>query len=152
MTPRRALVLFTRRMVLSRLAQWCPFASGRVWLYRWMGMTIGRDVFIGFGVEFDTNHTELITIGDHVTISHRCIVATHMATSSDTPLRRLYPERAAAVEIRDGAWLCIGAMVLQGVTVGEAALVAAGAVVVSDVEPRTLAAGVPARLVKTLAL
>ena len=152
MTAGHALKLFFRRMVCSKLADLCPFVSGRLLLYRLMGIRIGRDVFIGFGVEFDTNFSELIEIGDHVTISHRCIIASHMATSGDTPLRKLYPKKAAPVRIEDGAWLCVGAVVLPGVSIGENALVAAGAVVTSDVEPSQLVAGVPARPVKKLPL
>jgi len=141
-----------RRMVLSRLADWCPFVSLRLAIYRLMGITIGRGVYIGFHVEFDTNFSELIRIGDGVTISHRCIIATHMATDADTRLRELYPGRSAPVEIHDGAWICTGAVLLPGVTIGREALVAAGAVVAADVAPRTLVAGVPARAVKTLEL
>jgi hypothetical protein len=126
MSPARAAQLFLRRMVCLRLANLCPFASGRVWLYRCMGARIGRDVYIGFGVELDTDHPELITIGDHVTISHRCTLVSHMATTADTPLRTLYPDRASPVRIERGAWICAGAMLLPGVTIGENALVAAG--------------------------
>ena len=121
-------------------------------LYRLMGVKIGRDVYIGFNVEMDTNFSELIEIGDHVTISHSCIIASHMATSAETPLKRLYPGEAKAIRIRDGAWLCVGAIVLPGVTIGENALVAAGAVVNRDVPPGSMVAGVPARPVKKLSI
>lgn len=147
-----ALKLFFRRMICLKLANLCPFVSGRIVLYRWMGIRIKRDVFIGFDVEFDTNHSELIEIGNHVTISHRCIIASHMATSTDTPLQALYPPKAAPVKIGDGAWLCVGVIVLPGVTIGENAVVAAGAVVNRDVPPNTLVAGVPASPVKKLPL
>lgn len=147
---RRVLTLFARRMLLSRLANWCPTVSMRIAIYRWMGMTIGRDVYIGFHVEFDTNYTQLIRIGNGVTISHRCIIATHMATDAKTALRKLYPARSAPVEIQDGAWICTGATLLPGVTIGRDALVAAGAVVTENVAPQTLVAGVPARHVKNL--
>ncbi len=133
-----------------KLANLCPVVAGRLMLYRWMGVRIGRDVFIGFDVEFDTNHSELIEIRDHVTISHRCIIASHMATDVDTPLAKLYPPSAAPVTIESGAWICIGAILLPGVTIGQNAVVAAGAVVTRDVEAATMVAGVPARPVKTL--
>jgi acetyltransferase-like isoleucine patch superfamily enzyme len=152
MSPAFVAKLFLRRMILLKLANVCPLVSGRRFLYRLMGVKVGRDVFIGFGVEVDTNFSELIEIGDHVTISHRCVIVTHMATDVDTPLRRIYPKHAAPVRIHDGAWLCIGAIVLPGVTIGENAVVAAGAVVSRDVEPGMLVAGVPARPVKRLPL
>lgn len=52
------------------------------------------------------------------------------------------------VTIGDGAFLGIGAVILQGVSLGEQAYVAAGAVVTADVPARTLVAGNPARVVK----
>lgn len=152
MTPMRALSLFFRRMICLEPAKLCPLPGLRVALYRWMGARIGRDVFIGFGVEMDTNHPELIEIGDHVTISHRCIIASHMATHVDTPLQKIYPPRAAPVRVGDGAWLCVGAILLPGVTVGANAVVGAGAVVTRDVPADTLVAGSPARVMKELAL
>ena len=150
MRPGQALTLFVRRMVLVRLANVCPFVAGRRGLYRLMGVKIGRDVYLGFGLEIDTNHSEVIEIGDHVTVSHRCVIVSHMATDVATPLQAVYPPRVAPVRIKDGAWLCVGATVLPGVTIGENAVVAAGAVVTHDVPPGTLVAGVPARPVKTL--
>jgi lipopolysaccharide O-acetyltransferase len=61
----------------------------------------------------------------------------------EQPMAR--PER---VEIGRGAFLGIGCVVLMGVTVGEHAYVAAGAVVSRDIEPRTLVVGNPARAIK----
>lgn len=57
---------------------------------------------------------------------------------------------SAPIVIGDGAWLATRCMVLKGVTVGEGAVVAAGAVVVRDVPPHTVVAGVPARVIKEL--
>jgi acetyltransferase-like isoleucine patch superfamily enzyme len=56
----------------------------------------------------------------------------------------------APIRIGRGAWIAAGATVLQGVTVGDDAVVAAGAVVTKDVPPRTLVAGVPARVIRAL--
>jgi acetyltransferase-like isoleucine patch superfamily enzyme len=148
----RALQLFWRRMLCLEPSKLCPSVSLRLFLLRCMGIRIGRDVFVGFHVEFDTNFSELIEIGDHVTISHRCVIAAHMATSVDTPVVKAFPERSAAVRIGNGAWICVGAILLPGVSIGENSVVAAGAVVTRDVPPRTLVAGVPARPVRELDL
>ena len=150
MNARLALKLGFRRMICHRLANLCPLVSGRILLYRLMGVPLGRDVYVGFDVEFDTNHPELIEIGDHVTISHRCIIASHMATGVDTPLQKVYPPSRAPVKVGDGTWICVGAILLPGVTIGANSVVAAGAVVSRDVPPDTLVAGVPARAVKQL--
>ena len=58
------------------------------------------------------------------------------------------PDFTAAFEpivVGDRAWIALGAIVLGGVRVGEGAVVAAGAVVTSDVPPYTVVGGVPAR-------
>ena len=54
------------------------------------------------------------------------------------------------IHVGRGAWIGAGAIVLPGVRVGAGAVVAAGSVVVRDVDPDTLVAGVPAKLVRTL--
>ena len=59
-------------------------------------------------------------------------------------------DKIAPVAIGDGAWLGQNAVVLSGVTVGRGAVVAANAVVLDDVPPRSVAAGVPARIVREL--
>lgn len=53
--------------------------------------------------------------------------------------------RCAPVTIGAGVWVAHGALIEPGVTIGDEAVVAAGAVVVADVPPRTLASGNPAR-------
>jgi acetyltransferase-like isoleucine patch superfamily enzyme len=53
------------------------------------------------------------------------------------------------VTIGDGAWLGAGAKILDGVTLGPGAIVGAGAVVREDVDPRTIVAGIPARVIAT---
>jgi acetyltransferase-like isoleucine patch superfamily enzyme len=63
------------------------------------------------------------------------------------------PERKASitggpVHIKEGAWLCTRSIIVGPVTVGAHSVVAAGAVVVSDVPDYSLVAGVPARVVK----
>ena len=56
-------------------------------------------------------------------------------------------EKGAPVEIGAYAWICSRAVILPGVTVGEGAVVATGAVVTHDVAPYDIVAGVPARVV-----
>lgn len=51
--------------------------------------------------------------------------------------------------IGDGCWIGSRAMIMQGVTLGEGAVVATGAVVTKDVPPYTIVGGVPAKIIKT---
>lgn len=89
-----------------------------------------------------------ITIGNHVRISSRAVINT-----AGLNLTEHYSQRShwgADVRINNGVWICSGAIINPGVTIGEGSVVAAGAVVTKDVEPFTLVAGVPARLLRRL--
>lgn len=52
------------------------------------------------------------------------------------------------VRIGDKVWIATNAMILPGVTIGDGAIVAAGAVVTKDVPPRCMVAGVTAKVIK----
>jgi acetyltransferase-like isoleucine patch superfamily enzyme len=90
------------------------------------GIDIGDDVMIG-------PNAQLISSG------HPVDPATRRSQITTAPIR-----------IGRGVWIAAGATVLQGVTVGDDAVVAAGAVVTKDVPPRTLVAGVPAKVIREL--
>jgi maltose O-acetyltransferase len=66
------------------------------------------------------------------------------------PERRLERPESRPIAIEDNVWLGARVTVLGGVTIGEGSCVAAGSVVIDDVPPRSLAAGVPARVIRTL--
>jgi len=55
-----------------------------------------------------------------------------------------------SIQICDGAWIGYGVIILPGVTIGHHAVVAAGAVVTKDVPDFTVAAGIPAKVIKKL--
>lgn len=62
---------------------------------------------------------------------------------------RVRPE-SRPVTIGDGVWIGTRAIILPGVTIGEGAVIGAGSVVTRDVPPRTIAAGNPARVLRSL--
>jgi len=103
---------------------------------------VGKDVF------FDLRQP--IDVEDRVTISMRATVLTHLDVGHSPLGAGSLAAREAPVRIRRGAYLGAGCTLLHGVTVGECAVVAAGAVVVRDVPAYSVVAGVPARVVKTL--
>ena len=104
---------------------------------RWMGVKIG-DSYVGRDCLFDEEAPELITIEDGVTISSRVIIATHDA----------WRDIAAPVHLARKSFVGIGAILMPGVTIGEYAVVAAGAVVTKSVEPRTIVGGSPAHFIR----
>lgn len=111
----------------------------RARILRMMGVRIG-DAYVGRECLFDEEVPELITVESGVVISSRVIVAAHDS----------YRHVVGRVRICRGAFIGIGAIVLPGVTIGEHAVVAAGAVVSRSVAPYTMVAGVPARVIKRL--
>ncbi len=138
-----------RTYLQKRLHLWARRAIPpglRLWLYRRMGVHIGRNVFIGLDTWLDCQFPELITIEDDVTISFRVTVVVH---DDARRLDRIEPGAGdgtvAPVWLRRGCYLGAGCLILPGVTVGERAVVASGAVVTRDVAPEMVVAGVPAR-------
>jgi len=71
-------------------------------------------------------------------------------TSEKDGMKRRRMLRVGMVRIDEDAYIGSRALILEGVTIGKGAYVAAGAVVIKDVAPYTLVAGVPAREVKKL--
>lgn len=94
-----------------------------------------------------------IHIGKHVLFAPNCCVVDSDFHAHWPPEKRHCEpgyERDAPVTIGDYAWIGLGVIILKGVTIGEGAIIAAGSVVARSIPPRTLAAGVPARVIKAL--
>lgn len=142
---RYSMVLKT---VLHSLAMNSPHNSIAVFFYRLRGTKIGKNVGIGSGAFLEESRPHLVTIEDGANIGPNAIITAHDSSyhciNGDVPI--LFGE----VVIKKRAYVGAGAVILPGVTVGEEALVAAGAVVTRDVAPRTVVAGVPAKEIKTL--
>jgi len=74
---------------------------------------------------------------------------THIWTLEHDVNSDAHTVNGAGVTIEDHAWIASRVTILPGVTIGRGAVVAAGAVVTKDVEPLTIAGGVPAKLIGT---
>lgn len=146
--PRSLLRIFVQKQ-LHIMARSCIHGALRLWLYRLMGVSIGRHVFVGLDTYLDDQFPELIRIEDDVTVSFRVTVAVH---DDARRMDRVSPGQlegtVAPVTLRRGCYLGAGCLILPGVTVGERAVVGAGAVVTRDVPPGQVVVGVPARVVK----
>ena len=106
---------------------------------------IGKNVFINFDCVFlDMGG---ITIEDNVFIAPKVSLLSEGHPTSIEDRHSLVPK---AIHIKKNAWIGAGATILPGVTVGENAVVAAGAVVSRNVAPNTIAGGVPAKFIKNI--
>ncbi|MCZ2404506.1 sugar O-acetyltransferase [Paenarthrobacter sp. Z7-10] len=105
----------------------------------------GADVFVNSGCRFQDQGG--IEIGDGSFIGHNAVITT--LTHDMLPSRRadMHPAR---VVIGRGAWFGANVTVLAGVTIGDEAVVDAGAVVTKDVPARAVVVGVPAKQVGTV--
>ncbi len=146
--PRSLLKTYVQKR-LHRFARFTVHPEMRLALYRWMGIEIGRHVFVGLDTWLDDQFPELIRIEDDVTISFRVMVVVHdNAKRMDGTRPGAGDGTVAPVILKRGCYLGAGCTILPGVTVGEESIVAAGAVVTKDVAPRKIVGGVPAREIK----
>ena len=106
---------------------------------------VGKDVFVNSGCCFQDQGG--VTLGDGCLVGHNVVFAT---LDHDKRPGRRGDMTAAPIVVGKDVWIGAHATILKGVTIGDGAIVAAGAVVTRDVPPNTIAAGVPARVVKTI--
>jgi acetyltransferase-like isoleucine patch superfamily enzyme len=113
------------------------------------GITLGRRTFVG-------EHTLMrgqggITVGDNVLFGPgvQVLAVNHVTSDPIVPIRD-QGITAEGIRIEDDCWIGAGAIVLDGVTIGRGACIGAGAVVTQSIPARTLAVGVPAKVVREL--
>lgn len=116
---------------------------------RGQGMRIGKNNRI-YTREFGTE-PYLVRIGSHCTITAGVTFITH--DGGAWVFRDEIPELNVfgKIDIRDNSFIGAGAVILPDVRIGPNAVVGAGAVVTRDVPPDTVVAGVPARVISSLA-
>lgn len=108
-------------------------------------ITIGKDVFINSGCHFQDQGG--ITIGDGSLIGHNVVLAT---VNHDLNPGNNRKNHYAPITIGNHVWIGSNATILPGVTLGDWAVVAAGAVVTKDVPPYTVVGGVPAKVLRMI--
>ena len=104
---------------------------------------IGGNVFI--------NSNSLLMARGGITIEDDVMIAANvqlLSNNHDEYERQVLT--CKPIHIKKGAWIGAGASILPGVTIGENAIVGAGAIVTKDVGDCEVAVGIPARVVKTL--
>lgn len=106
---------------------------------------IGKNVFINFDCVFlDLGG---ITIEDNVLIAPKVSL---LSEGHPTSIEERYSLIPKPIHIKKNAWIGANATILQGVTIGENAIVAAGSVVSNDVPENTIVGGIPAKILKTI--
>jgi len=131
---------------------------------------LGDEVFINKDTIIETGYQGSLVIGDRTTIQPRCQFSAykgeiHIGTdvqiapncafypynhsmSADVEMKNQPLISKGGIRIEDDVWLGYGVIVLDGVCIGKGAVIGAGSVVNRDIPAGTIAAGVPARVVK----
>lgn len=111
---------------------------------------VNKEATLKLGSGYSNNHLTLhcyagIDIGEDVAIAEQVVIrdSDNHFISSEPPCPMCAP-----IRIGNHVWVGVRATILKGVTIGDGAIIAAGAVVTHDVPPHCLAAGVPARVVR----
>ena len=157
---RRPEFLPTKDYLCNHVISRMPNPGLRMRVYRRLGIRVGAQSTILMSTEM--HRAEDLVIGNNTVINQHCLldgrgglrigsnvnISSHVllvAGSHDIHDGVDFAGSAFPITIDDYAWLCTRCTVLQGVTVGRGAVVAAGAVVTKSVAPYTVVAGVPAR-------
>ncbi len=149
----------TRDYLCNHLISLIPHAPIRMAAYRLAGLKIGAKSIIFTRTEFIDVHGASIgerviiggqcfidcrgglKIGNNVNISGRSIL---VAGTHDLHSRR-FEAAIKPIVVHDRVWICTGAIILPGMTLGEGAVVGAGSIVTKDVRPFSIVAGNPAK-------
>ncbi len=111
---------------------------------------IGQGTFLNRNVMVASQ--ELVEIGSHCMLANSCFVsdASHRFDDLERPITWQGFESKGPTRIGDNCWLGVGVVVTSGVTIGERCVVGANSVVTHDIPPYSIAAGAPARVLRSI--
>lgn len=121
----------------------------------WITSDTGR-ISIGGGTLLNLNvmiaAVDRVEIGEHCMLANGCVVTDgeHRFDDPDTPVPWQGFTSEGPVVIGDNVWFGAHAVVTSGVTIGQRSVIGANSVVTTDIPPFSIAAGAPARVVKTI--
>jgi acetyltransferase-like isoleucine patch superfamily enzyme len=106
-------------------------------------LSMGSKVFLNNRVHISCS--EKIEIGTHVDIGDECLIIDNDFHGVGDNL----PKKAPII-IEDNVWLATRDIVLKGVTIGKGSVIAAGSIVLKSIPPNSFAAGVPAKVIRSI--
>lgn len=111
---------------------------------------IGKGTFLNMGVMIASE--QLVEIGEHCMLANGCFVSdsSHRYDDPDKPITWQGFTSKGPTRIGDNCWLGANVVVTSGVTIGERCVVGANSVVTHDIEPFSVAAGSPARVLRKI--
>ena len=134
------------------LTQYFPLNSIRIIGLKLCGFSVGENVYVGPDLIIASIISELgcsLEIGDRVAIGPRVTIILSSDANWSKIAEQITPVKGKVI-LENDCWLGAGVIILPGITIGKCAVVGAGSVVTKDVEPFTVVAGVPAKVIKKL--
>lgn len=122
------MIILRNRIIALRLAY-----------LRWLGMDIAKTASMSMGAHMDKTNPKGIHIGEHTFIARGATVLSHDFT------RGIHTD----TYIGDNCFIGINAIIMPGVTIGSETIVGAGSVVTKSIPANSIAAGNPARILKS---
>ena len=142
-----------RRRTRMDVMPWNMFAIGKdstIEDFATVNNGVG-DVIIGERTRIGLGNTIIgpVKIGNDIMFAQNIVVSglNHGYEDIHTPIS-IQPTKTKLITIEDECWIAANSVITAGVTIGKHSVVAAGSVVVKDVEPFTIVAGNPAKVVK----
>jgi len=111
---------------------------------------IGAGTFLNMGVMVAA--VELVEIGEHCMFANGCFVTdgNHRFEDPDEPVPWQGFSTKGPTRVGDNVWCGANAVITSGVTIGERCVIGANSVVTTDIPPFSIAAGAPARVLRTI--
>ena len=141
----RRLNTFYLKSILGSCGKSSCFDLG-VHIYNPRYITVGDSCTINQGVIIQSCESEKIFIGNHVTLSYRCMILTGGLELSSKLGEKSHTTKR--IIIQDGVWIGANSIILPGVKLARGCIVAAGSVVTKDVSEDTIVAGNPAKFIR----
>lgn len=108
-------------------------------------ITVGKNVFINACCHFQDQGG--ITLGDNCLVGHNVVFATLNHGFAPEERQSMLP---APIVVGRNVWIGSSSTILQGVTIGDNSIIAAGSVVTKDVPANAIVAGIPARFIRSI--
>jgi acetyltransferase-like isoleucine patch superfamily enzyme len=111
---------------------------------------IGAGCFLNLGVMVASMN--LVEIGDHCMFANGCFISdgAHRFDQPDVPVPWQGFTTKGPTRVGDNVWCGAGVVITSGVTVGRRSVIGANSVVTQDIPPFSIAAGAPARVIRTI--
>jgi maltose O-acetyltransferase len=140
------------------LAYFYPDARIRKMCLGKMSVYMGEDTFANYGLKVvvnSENEEYKIIIGDRVSIAPNVTIISESSPNNSPHLANIAYVRENLIKdekviVEDDVWIGASVTILPGVKIGKGAIIGAGAVVTKNVEPYTVVAGIPAKVIRTL--